>query len=87
MAEHVRQAAKETVGEKHIQSENVATKIGEDFAELMRRIPGAYYFLGTGNAAKGTDFEHHNSRFNIDEDSLPIGVEMHVRCALGYLSR
>jgi amidohydrolase len=57
---------------------------GEDFSEFAARVPGAFYFLGTGNPAKQTDFPHHHPRFNIDEDVLVIGVEMHVRGALNF---
>ena len=59
---------------------------GEDFAEFAARVPGAFYFLGAGNADKQTDFPHHHPRFNIDEDVLTVGVEMHVRGALAFFS-
>jgi len=59
---------------------------GEDFSEFAARAPAAFYFLGTGNSIKGTEFPHHHPRFNIDEDVLITGVELHVRSALKYLS-
>ena len=59
---------------------------GEDFSEFAARVPGAFYFLGTGNASKQTDFPHHHPRFNIDEDVLAVGIEMHVRGALAFFS-
>ncbi len=40
-----------------------------------------------GNKEKGTDYPHHHPKFNIDEDALELGVEMHVRSALEYLSK
>jgi len=60
---------------------------GEDFSEFAARVPAAFYFLGTGNPAKQTDFPHHHPRFNIDESVLTIGVEMHVRGALTFFKR
>lgn len=60
--------------------------LGDDFAEFGKYIPIAYYFVGTGNPEKNTNHEHHSSHFNIDEDSLPIGIEMHVRTALEFLN-
>jgi amidohydrolase len=57
---------------------------GEDFSEFAARVPSAFYFLGTGNRTKETDFPHHHPRFNIDEDVLSVGVEMHVRGALSF---
>jgi len=57
---------------------------GEDFSEFAARAPSAFYFLGAGNPSKGTHFPHHHPRFNIDEDVLNTGVEMHVRGALAF---
>ena len=62
------------------------TMIGEDFCEYANRVPSAFYFLGAGNKEKQTDYPHHHPRFNIDEDALPIGVEMHIRTAMAYLN-
>lgn len=57
---------------------------GEDFSEFTARRPGAFYFLGAGNREKGTEFPHHHPRFDIDEDVLITGVELHVRSALRF---
>jgi len=80
---------------KSVVSSDMGTKLeivtavslaGEDFSEFAARAPGVFYFLGTGNSTKGTDFPHHHPRFNIDEDVLITGVELHVRSALKYLA-
>ena len=60
---------------------------GEDFGEFSDEVPSTFYFIGTGNEEKGTNFAHHHPKFNIDEDTLSLGVEMHVRSALNYLSK
>ena len=60
------------------------TMIGEDFCEFANRVPSAFYFVGAGNKEIGADFPHHHPCFNIDENSLTIGVEMHVRTALSF---
>lgn len=52
---------------------------GEDFAAYAKRVPAAFVFVGTRNEEKGSDYPHHNPRFNIDEESLPLGVEILVR--------
>jgi amidohydrolase len=61
-----------------------ATLASEDFAYFAARIPAVFIFLGTGNPGKQTDRPHHNSRFNIDEQSLGPGAEMYVRVALAF---
>jgi len=59
---------------------------GEDFSEFAARVPSTFYFLGTGNPDRQTDFPHHHPRFNIDEDVLTVGIEMHVRGALAFFN-
>ncbi len=57
----------------------------EDFSEYSSRIPGVFIFLGCANKDKKSDFPHHNPSFNIDEDVLTKGVELHVKGALEFL--
>ena len=61
------------------------TMIGEDFCEYARKIPSAFYFIGAGNKEKEAHFPHHHPSFDIDEDVLMIGAEMHVRTAMACL--
>lgn len=60
------------------------TIASEDFSEFSAKVPGVFMFLGAGNEKKGTTVSHHNPQFNIDEDTLPAGVEMHVKGALNF---
>lgn len=82
----VRATAEEVLGGKEniVDYTNLA---GEDFGEFSMKVPSVFYFIGTGNKEKGTDFPHHHPRFNIDEDTMLTGVEMHVRSALNYLNK
>jgi amidohydrolase len=75
--------AKEVFGDEKqiIDNQTIAS---EDFSEFSARVPGVFMFLGTGNAQKGTHVSHHNPHFNIDEDTLPDGVEMYVKGALNF---
>lgn len=57
----------------------------EDFSEYTSRVPGVFMFLGCANAQKQTDIALHNPHFNIDEDVLVKGVELHVKGALEFL--
>jgi amidohydrolase len=52
---------------------------GEDMAFFLEAVPGCLFFLGAGNPAKGCTAPHHSPRFNIDEDALPLGVEILLR--------
>lgn len=84
MTELVRKASKETFGLEDNISE-YRCMAGEDFAEFTHRVPSAFYFIGTGNDEKKTQFPHHHPMFNIDEDTLDYGVELHVRSVLDFL--
>jgi amidohydrolase len=59
--------------------------IAEDFAYYGRSAPACFYFLGTGNSAKGTTLPLHNPRFNIDEDALGISIGLMACMALQLL--
>lgn len=84
MAELVRSVAQKLVPRNHIVSD-IRSMGGEDFSEFASKVPSAFYLIGTGNKEKETNYPHHHARFNIDEDTLSTGVEMHVRTALAYL--
>lgn len=85
MTNIVRKVAVDLVGEENLVP--YQTMAGEDFSEFTIDIPSTFYFVGIGNKEKGTDYPHHHPKFDIDEDALETGVEMHVRSALEYLSK
>jgi len=49
---------------------------GEDFGRYLEKVPGAFFRLGTCNAEKETCISQHNSRFNVDDDALVIGMKI-----------
>lgn len=58
----------------------------EDFSFYLREIPGAFFFLGTGNADRQTDVPHHHPRFKVDDDVLSGGVALLAGVAWRFLS-
>ena len=54
----------------------------EDFAYYCNEIPSCFYRLGTGNINKGITHGLHNSRFNIDEDALKVGMGLMAYLAI-----
>lgn len=79
----VKSVAEEVVGKGHVVDYH--TMGYDDVSYFLQAAPGAFYFIGSSNKDKGTDCPHHNPHFDIDEDSLLIGTEMHVRVASGFL--
>jgi amidohydrolase len=86
VTEIVHNAAVATVGEKEVDnSEEVMTTGSDDMACFLQAVPGCYFIVGAKNEQKGANYPHHHPRFNIDEDALPIGVEVLSRAAMDFL--
>jgi amidohydrolase len=75
-----RRAAVRVVGEETV-VEPVPTMGGEDMAIYFEQAPGCFVFVGSANPGKGLDHEHHNPRFDFDEDALLVGCEFLVQAA------
>jgi amidohydrolase len=56
----------------------------EDFAYFLERCSGAGFELGCSNEAKNITSMLHTPRFDIDEDVLPLGVELYLRLIEKY---
>jgi amidohydrolase len=59
----------------------------EDFSYYQKVIPGFFYFLGVGNRAKGITAQIHTPDFDVDEESLVIGVRTMANVLLDYLDQ
>ena len=59
---------------------------GDNMADLLNAVPGAYAAVGVADpAVPGSDAGLHNSRFDLGERALVIGAELHAAAALGWL--
>lgn len=82
----VAEAGRETVGAEMVKEVSPSMG-GEDFSYYMQKAPGMFLYLGIGNPAKDASFPHHHPKFDMDEDALPIGVEVMVRATFKLLAR
>ncbi|MFJ5768674.1 M20 family metallopeptidase [Psychrobacillus sp. NPDC093180] len=57
----------------------------EDFSAFLQKAPGTYFFTGSGNKEKGTDYPHHHPRFDLDEDAFSKGINLFVHATLKLL--
>ncbi len=55
---------------------------GEDFSAYQQKIPGAFIFIGAKNEEKGINYPHHHPKFDIDEKSLKMGLDLFVKYTL-----
>ena len=70
------EAARDVVGEARIDTEPRPKMASEDFADMLRAVPGAYFWLGQtpGPAV-------HNPGYIFDDGILPIGASLLARIA------
>lgn len=74
----IKENSKVLLGENSIYTKPLANMGVEDFAYYVEKIPGAFFNLGVGNISKGITAPLHNDKFDIDEDSLSIGVKLQI---------
>ena len=59
----------------------------ESFGHYLRRYPGVFAHVGIANEAAGTGAPHHTPQFDIDEQSLALGVTATLAYATAYLAQ
>lgn len=82
----VRQAVINVLGKEALTDKNVRSMGGEDFSEFLERVPGCYFLVGSRNTEKNCIYPHHHSKFDFDEEALPIGLEVMKETVRLYLS-
>jgi amidohydrolase len=84
--EIIRKAAREVVGEDRLITP-APSMGGEDFSFFLQNRPGAMFMVGSNNPEKGLIWGHHHPKFDIDEESLGIGVETMAVTVVKYLEQ
>jgi len=49
---------------------------GEDFAFYQQKIPGTFFFLGSGGESTGSVWPWHHPKYNADESCMKAGAEV-----------
>lgn len=86
MAELAREALIDEFGAEAV-IESIPVMGGEDFAHFLRHVPGAYFNVGSYIERDGVNYGHHHPKFDIDEESLAIGVRAMTNVALKWLDQ
>lgn len=58
----------------------------ESFAYFAMERPSVFYYLGVRNEDKGIIHAAHSNLFDIDEDSMVLGVALHCQTASDFLN-
>jgi amidohydrolase len=86
LARFTREAVREIYPDKVISGEQYIWYASETFAKYSRLAPAIFTFVGIKNDQLGSGAEHHNDRFDIDEDALPYAVGEMVQFTAYQLS-
>ncbi|BBB90347.1 MAG TPA: amidohydrolase [Methylomusa anaerophila] len=78
-------AGQEALGEENVWMIK-PVMAGEDFSYYLETVPGAFWLVGAGNAAKGIVSPHHHPQFDFDETAMIHGAEILLRTTLKILA-
>lgn len=78
-----RKAAVQLVGEDRVFPQN-SMMLGDDFADYGAIAPYCYGQVGIADRDKETDYAHHNGKFRMDEDVLPLCAAWMALSAMQY---
>jgi amidohydrolase len=83
MADFVAGIAAEVVGAGNVDRDFLSMG-GEDMCYFLREAPGAFFFVGAGDADRGLSHAHHSPHFDFDENAMLIGAEIFLRILERY---
>ncbi len=79
-------SANGVIGEDNIEMLEEPSMGVESFAYFSMEKPSIFYYLGCRNEEKGIVYPAHSSLFDVDEDSLALGVALHCKAAFDILN-
>ena len=80
-----KKAVSKTIGKENV-IDGYAKMGSESMAWVAYYFPTAYVWLGINNPQKGTGADHHNPKFDVDDDALKTGVASTVAFAAEFLN-
>jgi amidohydrolase len=86
LTKFTRSAVAEIYPGKVISDEQHIWYAAETFARYSEIAPSVFTFIGIRNETSGSGAEHHNNRFDVDEDALQYGVGAMTQFAVKFLS-
>lgn len=79
--EIARQAALDVIGPESVVDLPLPSMGGEDFAFVLKEVPGAMIRVGTASDER-TRYPLHHSRFDLDESALPLAARLMTEVCL-----
>lgn len=79
--------AAKLIGEENVITSRTPALGGDDFAEYILKVPGAYAYIGSNNPEiPETTVAHHDSHFDIDERALAVAASLYTGYAIAFLN-
>jgi amidohydrolase len=85
IAGQVAATARRLLPQSEIDTRNYITMGSEDFAFILEKVPGCFFFIGSANAKKGLDASHHSPKFDFDESILPQAAGLMAAAVADFL--
>ena len=79
------ESAKQIYGNKNIELLKNPSMGGEDFSEYLKKIKGAFIYIGTSKN-KATSYPWHHEKFDLDETALPKAAQYIANTAKIFLN-
>jgi amidohydrolase len=57
----------------------------EDMGWMQEKVDGCYFFIGSANAEKNLNYNHHHPKFDFDEQALITGAALMATAAADLL--
>ncbi|WKZ34398.1 MAG: amidohydrolase [Anaerolineales bacterium] len=77
----VYETAKGIFPEEDIQTNTYLTMGAEDMGYMQEKANGCYFMIGSSNAGKNLNYNHHHPKFDFDEGALVNGVALMASAA------
>ena len=85
IAAKIQSVARKLFPETVVDATNYTTMGSEDFAFVLEKVPGCFFFIGSANPGKGLDAGHHHPKFDFDENALPRAAALMAAAAIAAL--
>ena len=83
-SEFAAKIAKQMVGEENVNTDIDPSMGGEDFSYLLNKKPGSYLYIGQGD--KNHKAHLHTTKYDFNDNLLPIGVNYWVNLVKEYFN-
>lgn len=83
----VREVASKIFGESKVTEHGPALTASEDFAFMLEKVPGSYFFVGNGDGDSRGACMVHNPLYDFNDSNIEVGARVWETLVESYLSK